>query len=71
MLPINAIYYFCRASIPRALDEHKLSEKAKVFGLRGNSYPNVNAALDAAKENADTDDFIFVGGSTFVVAEVC
>jgi dihydrofolate synthase/folylpolyglutamate synthase len=71
MLPKNAKYYFCRADIPRALNQESLKQKASNFGLNGNSYNSVKAALENAKQNADKDDFIFVGGSTFVVAEVC
>jgi dihydrofolate synthase/folylpolyglutamate synthase len=71
MLPIKATYYFCRASIPRALDEKILQQKAGLFGLDGKRYSSVELALQAARDNAQHDDFIFVGGSTFVVAEVC
>ncbi len=70
LLPQNAEYYFCKAIIPRALPENILAEKAKTNQLKGNTYPSVVSALNAAKENADKDDVIFVGGSTFVVAEV-
>jgi dihydrofolate synthase/folylpolyglutamate synthase len=70
LLPTNAEYYFTKASIERALDEAILKEKATVFGLNGNSYPTVREALRAAKSNANKNDLIFVGGSTFVVAEV-
>lgn len=69
LLPQNAKYYFCKANIPRALDAEELQMKAKVFGLNGNSYPSVSAAIDAAKANSNADDLIFIGGSTFVVAE--
>jgi dihydrofolate synthase/folylpolyglutamate synthase len=70
LLPDNAKYYFTNAKIPRALDAHELRGKALEYGLLGDSYPSVRKALDAAKANAAKDDFIFVGGSTFVVAEV-
>jgi len=70
LLPKDAIYYFTKAAIPRALDENMLAQKATIYGLIGNSYPAVNEALDAAKENAKPNDLIFIGGSTFVVAEV-
>jgi dihydrofolate synthase / folylpolyglutamate synthase len=69
-LPRKATYYFTRANIPRALDAGELKEMAVTFGLYGNSFATVIEALDTAKENAAKDDFIFVGGSTFVVAEV-
>lgn len=70
LLPTDAIYYFTKANIPRALDENILSAKASVYNLKGNSYPSVKIAYDAAKDIADKDDLIFIGGSTFVVAEV-
>ena len=70
LLPKEALYYFTRASIPRALPEDILKDKAEKFGLHGKSYPSVPEAFEAAKENAATDDLVFVGGSTFVVAEV-
>ena len=70
LLPKEAIYYFCKANIPRGLDAVELQQKAMSFGLHGDVYPSVkdayNAALDAAREY----DLVFVGGSTFVVAEV-
>lgn len=70
LLPKNAIYYFTKAQIPRALDEHKLQEQASAFGLMGNAYATVTEALSAAKKAASATDFIFVGGSNFVVAEI-
>lgn len=70
LLPPQATYYFCKASIPRAMNEEILAEKAKNAGLQGNSYPTVAEALEAARADAATDDMIYIGGSTFVVAEV-
>ncbi len=70
LLPAHATYYFCAASIPRAMPAEELKQKAEVFGLKGNVYANVNDAIRAAKECSALDDFIFVGGSTYVVAEV-
>jgi dihydrofolate synthase/folylpolyglutamate synthase len=70
LLPAHAIYYFTNAAIPRALPAEELKEMAKDFGLHGNSYQTVALALEAAKQNAAKEDFIFVGGSTFVVAEI-
>ncbi|NJO92409.1 MAG: hypothetical protein HC831_28150 [Chloroflexia bacterium] len=70
MLPKEATYYFCKASIPRALDEKILFEKAAKFNLNGNSFKNVELALESARQNAQKEDFIFVGGSTFVVADL-
>ena len=69
LLPQKANYYFTRASIPRALDENILKEKASNFNLNGNSYATVNEAVNSAKANANEHDFIFIGGSTFVVAD--
>jgi dihydrofolate synthase / folylpolyglutamate synthase len=70
MLPSDAQYYFCKASIPRALDENILKEKALKYNLQGNAFSSVSAAYSSAKEIAGIDDLIFIGGSTFVVAEV-
>jgi dihydrofolate synthase/folylpolyglutamate synthase len=70
LLPQNASYYFCQANIPRALDARILAEYAKSYNLKGMVIKNVNVALQIAKQNAVEEDFILVGGSTFVVAEV-
>ncbi|HVW98600.1 MAG TPA: folylpolyglutamate synthase/dihydrofolate synthase family protein [Mucilaginibacter sp.] len=70
ILPVNAHYYFCRPDIPRGLDATNLWLKAEGFGLRGEAYPSVKDALSAAQLHATEDDLVFVGGSTFVVAEV-
>lgn len=70
LLPKEATYYFTKANLPRALDEKDLQQQASVYGLHGKTYPTVKDALDAAIADAATNDLIFVGGSTFVVAEV-
>ncbi|MBL1231981.1 MAG: bifunctional folylpolyglutamate synthase/dihydrofolate synthase [Flavobacteriales bacterium] len=70
LLPKHAIYYFCQANIPRALEVYILAEKATAVGLSGTTFPSVEAAYQAAQKNATTQDMIFIGGSTFVVAEV-
>lgn len=70
ILPRDAIYYFCKASIPRAMDEQILAEKASSHHLSGSVHPTVAAAYEAARQNAASDDMIYIGGSTFVVAEV-
>ncbi len=70
LFPFGAKYYFTRASVPRALDERTLMAEAAKFGLKGESFPDVKTAVASAKENAGSDDLIFIGGSTFVVAEV-
>ena len=69
LLPKNAIYYFCEANIPRALPKERLLTLARQNKLKGNHYPSVKTALSIAQKNANTKDLIFVGGSTFVVAE--
>ncbi len=70
LLPKNAIYYFCRPKIARGLDEELLKQNAETYGLHGKAYSSVRLALGAARRNASAQDFIFVGGSNFVVAEV-
>jgi dihydrofolate synthase / folylpolyglutamate synthase len=70
MLPKSATYYFCKADIPRGLDADELKEKANNSGLSGKSYSSVKSALQAAQEQASGNDLVFIGGSTFVVAEV-
>jgi dihydrofolate synthase / folylpolyglutamate synthase len=70
LLPKDARYYFCQATIPRAFDARMLKEKAALFGLRGEVVDDVNMAIAAAKRAARVGDFIFIGGSTFVVAEI-
>lgn len=70
ILPDHATYYFCKASIPRAMNEEILADKAKAAGLKGNHYPTVADAYAAARKAAVPEDMIYIGGSTFVVAEV-
>jgi dihydrofolate synthase / folylpolyglutamate synthase len=70
MLPLDATYYFCRPDIPRGLEAESLRQKGESFGLQGEAYPSVKAALVSAQKNAGKNDLVFVGGSTFVVAEV-
>lgn len=70
LLPQDAIYYFCQATIPRALNADELADQASAYNLKGKVYSSVKGALLSAKQNADTDDLVFVGGSTFTVAEV-
>lgn len=69
-LPKQASYYFCSAKLPRALDASLLAEKAEKAGLRGVVVPDVNEAKNTALKNAQPDDLVFIGGSTFVVAEI-
>lgn len=70
LFPKNAEYYFCRPDIPRGLDAEILREKAKAYGLNGICYASVESAYQASLKNAGTTDFVFIGGSTFTVAEV-
>jgi dihydrofolate synthase / folylpolyglutamate synthase len=70
LLPNDANYIFCQANIQRALPAHELLEKASSINLKGIVISDVNEAIDYAKLNANSNDFIYVGGSTFVVAEI-
>lgn len=70
MMPKSAEYYFTQAGIKRAMPAEELKEKAARFGLEGNAYPTVHAAFRAALAESGNDDFIFVGGSCFVVADL-
>ena len=70
MLPKNAAYYFTQASIKRAMPAAELQEKAAAFGLKGRHYPSVKTALSAARADSAANDFIFVGGSCFIVADL-
>ena len=70
MLPKDAVYYFTQASVQRALPANELKELAQKVKLQGCLYPNVEEAVQAARNAANKDDFIFVGGSTFIVADL-
>ena len=70
LLPQKAFYYFCQPNIPRAKPANDLQLEASKYGLNGAFYPTVQAAFDEAKKNAGKNDLIFIGGSTFVVAEI-
>ena len=70
LFPTNAIYYFCKPNIPRGLATTLLQEKAKKYHLLGNIYSSVTEAYNVSKKEATKKDFIFIGGSTFVVAEL-
>lgn len=70
MMPKRATYYFCQASVKRALPHEDIQQKAKAYGLEGNSYPTVAQAYKAALADAQAEDFIYVGGSSFVVADL-
>jgi len=66
----KAVYYFCKPNIPRGLDEKELQNQALSVGLKGNPYPSVKKAVKAAQACAGAKDLVFIGGSTFVVAEI-
>ena len=70
LFPKNAVYYFSKPNIPRGLDAAILQEKAFSYGLAGQVYHSVPAAYEKALSCANSSDFIYVGGSTFVVAEI-
>jgi dihydrofolate synthase/folylpolyglutamate synthase len=70
LLPKEAKYYFCEASIPRAMPSSVLMEKALRFGLVGKDCKNVNDAIRQARDESGSNDLIFIGGSTYIVAEI-
>lgn len=70
LMPEKGVYYFTQASVPRAMQSTQLQELALQAGLHGNSYASVSGALSQAKKDAASGDIIFVGGSTFVVADL-
>jgi len=70
LLPKKAIYYFCKADIPRGLDANKLKELASIHGLLGESFSSVRVAYEKARHHAKQNDMVLVGGSAFVVAEI-
>lgn len=70
LFPKTAHYYFCRPDIARGLDEEVLKTRAAGYGLVGEAYPSVGQAYGSALKTAKETDFIFIGGSTFVVAEI-
>ncbi len=69
MLPKDAVYYFTKADSHRAIDEHIIAKTGTEMGLNGNTYPTVKDAVEAALKDADKDDFIYVGGSSYIVAD--
>lgn len=69
LMPKNATYYFCKPNLERGLAADTLKEQAVAFGLKGNSYTSVLEAKATAIQVADPKDLVFIGGSTFVVAE--
>lgn len=70
LLPKKAKYYFCKPEISRGLDATLLKAALTPFGIKGEVYDSVNEAYNEAKKQSNSNDFIFIGGSTFVVAEI-
>ena len=70
LFPKNAVYYFCMPKIDRGLNADILQKKAKTYNLIGEAFSTVRAAFEQACKEAAKEDFIYVGGSTFVVAEI-
>jgi dihydrofolate synthase/folylpolyglutamate synthase len=70
LFPKNARYYFCKPNIPRGLDADILKQKAADFQLNGKVYNSISNAYQEALKSSTKKDFIYIGGSTFVVAEV-
>ena len=70
LLPKDAIYYFSKPNNPRGLDAEELHAKATTFDLKGKVYDSITIAYAKALEAATYSDFIYIGGSTFVVAEI-
>ncbi|MEG1581219.1 MAG: Mur ligase family protein [Bacteroidaceae bacterium] len=70
ILPTDAIYYFTKANVKRALNENVIKKQANELGLKGEAYPTVEVAYEKALESAEKQDFIYVGGSSFVVADL-
>jgi len=70
LFPKNASYYFCRPNIPRGLDVQEFQQQCAKFQLNGEAYNSVESAYKTALDKAEKNDLIYVGGSTFVVAEV-
>ncbi|MZN05655.1 bifunctional folylpolyglutamate synthase/dihydrofolate synthase, partial [Bifidobacterium pseudocatenulatum] len=65
-----AVYYFTKASVKRALPEAQLQQIGASAGLQGKAYPDVQSAVKAAQEKSLPEDLIFVGGSSFIVADL-
>lgn len=70
LFPKGAVYYFCEPNVPRGMPVQKLASTAKDFGLKGKAFNTVKAAFKASETAANPEDLVFIGGSTFTVAEV-
>ena len=69
LMPTSAHYYFTKASVKRAMNEITLQGKAEAFHLNGKAYPTVIEAYTAAMANAQSNDLVYLGGSSFIVAD--
>ena len=69
LLPKQAIYYFTKANTKRALNEQSVRLLAVNHGISGSCYPSVDEAYSAAMEQAGDNDFVFIGGSSYVVGD--
>ena len=69
MLPKEAVYYFTQASVKRAIPAKELQALAALYQLQGECYPTVKEALEEARKDSLETDFIFIGGSSFIVAD--
>lgn len=69
-MPVDALYYYCKPKVSRGMNQHDLQTKFLNYGINGKTYESVSLALNAAQEASNEDDIIFIGGSTFVVAEI-
>ena len=70
MMPKHAVYYFTQASVKRAMPCRDFKAKAAGYGLEGDAYPTVRQAYEAALHDASLNDLVFVGGSSFIVADL-
>jgi dihydrofolate synthase/folylpolyglutamate synthase len=70
IMPKDATYYFCQASVKRAMPSQQLKTLAEAHELKGNTFANVLDAYNSARQNASQNDFIYIGGSSFVVADL-
>ena len=70
LFPEKGLYYFCKPNIPRGMDAKLLQQKANSFQLQGDNYKSVSSAYKSALKKASFKDLIYIGGSTFVVAEL-
>ena len=70
LLPVEAQYYWVCPAIFRALDSDLLMKSAGKYGLEGENFPSVQAGIRSAMKAAGPQDLVFIGGSTFVVAEI-